>query len=135
MTDINSILDNATQWATESVTKPSILTGQLHNISMMSRGIVVKKMSSEDQLIGVMSRNAYSVDSVEMWTCDIVSHTSFADLEAIIGVVKRIIAEYGQVADEETYLNWDGGSYTHFNNIRFEFRFVILRNKALQVEY
>lgn len=135
MTDINNILDNATQWATESVTKPSILTGQLHDINMMSRGIVVKRISSEDQLIGVMERNAYSINSMEMWTCDFVSHTSYADLEAMIGVVKRIIAEYGQVDGEETYLNWDGGDFMIFNNVRFEFRFVILRNKALQTEF
>jgi hypothetical protein len=135
MTDINSVLDNATQWTTEGVTKPSILTGQLHNINMMGRGIVTTRVSSEDQLIGVMERNAYSVNSIEMWTCDMVSNISYADLENMVGVVKRIIAEYGQVAGEETYLNWDGGEFYIFNNVRFEFHFVILRNKALQTEF
>ncbi len=135
MTDINTILDNATQWATESVTKPSIKTGQIHSLSMMTRGIVVQRVSSEDQLVGIIDRNAYSIDSTEMWICSIVTHTSEDDLDNIVGCVKRIIAEYGQVQGEETYLNWDGGNYNYFNNIRFEFNFVILRMKAMQTEF
>ena len=135
MTDIDYILDNATQWATESVTKPSILTGQLHSIMMMTRGIVVKKINFDDELIGIVDRNAYSVSSHEIWSCVMVSSTSFADLEAMIGVVKRIIAEYTQVVDEETYLNWAGGDYKHWNNTRFQVNFAIVRNKALQTEF
>ena len=135
MTSINSILENATQWVTEGVTEPTIKTGQLHNIAMMSRGIVVQKIKSDDELIGVMERNAYSINSHEVWICQMVSSTSEADLEAIIGCVKRIIAEYSQVAGHETYLNWDGGEYNIINNIRFEFSFVILRQKALQTEF
>ena len=135
MTSINSILENATQWVTESVTEPTIKTGQLHSLAMMSRGIVVKKIKSDDELIGVMERNAYSINSHEVWVCGMVSSTSEADLEAIVGCVKRIIAEYPQVAGHETYLNWDGGEYNIINNIRFEFHFVILRQKALQTEF
>jgi hypothetical protein len=135
MTDIDSILDNATQWATEGITKPAIKTGQLHSLRIMSRGIVVKKLTSDDELIGVVDRHAYSVNSHEIWACGIVSMTSFADLEDMIGVVKRIVAEYTQVADEETYLTWAGGDYKHWNNKRFEFRFAIIRNKALQTEF
>ena len=78
MTDVDSILDSATQWATESVTKPLIKTGQLHNISMMSRGIVVKKVNSDDELVGVVDRHAYSIDSHEVWLCAKVSSTTFA---------------------------------------------------------
>ena len=135
MTDVDTILDNATQWATESVTKPSILTGQLHSINMMSRGIVVKKVTSDDELIGVVDRHAYSIDSSEIWVCAMVSSTSFSDLDDIVGTVKRIIAEYAQVAGEETYLNWAGGDYKHWNNRRFEFRFAIMRMKSLQTEF
>lgn len=134
MTDINSILDNASQWATENVTKPLIKLGQVYSLEMMNRGITTQRVSSEDQLIGTMERNAYSVDSVEMWLCDMVAQTE-DDLDDIVGVIKRIIAEYRQVAGEETYLDWDGGDYRYFNNTRFEFHFVILRNKALQVEF
>lgn len=135
MTDVNSILDNATQWTTEGITKPSILTGQLHSTKMMSRGIVVKKVSSDDELIGVVDRNAYSIASHEIWVCQMVSSTSMSDLEDMIGVVKRIIAEYGQVSGEETYLNWVGGEYKHWNNKRFHFSFAILRYKSLQTEF
>lgn len=135
MTDINTVLEDATQWTTEGVTKPAIKTGQLHSITMMSRGIVVKKVSSDDELIGVVDRNAYSIDSHEVWVCAMVSSTSFADLENIIGCVKRIIAEYGQVADHETYLTWAGGDYKHWNNRRFEFRFAIMRMKSIQTEF
>ena len=135
MTSINSILENATQWVTEGVTEPTIKTGQLHSLTMMSRGIVVKKVKSDDELIGVIDRNAYSINSHEVWTCGMVSSTSEADLEAIVGCVKRIIAEYTQVAGHETYLDWDGGEYNIINNIRFEFHFAILRQKALQTEF
>ncbi len=135
MTDVNTILDNATQWVTESVTKPTIKVGQLHSIRMMNRGIVVKRISSDDELFGVIDRNAYSVESQEAWTCGMVSTTSEDDLDAIIGCVKRILAEYGQVSGEETYLTWQGGEYKYFNNVRFEFYFVILRKKSLQQEF
>lgn len=135
MTDINSILDNATQWTTEGVTKPSIVTGQLWSLSMMSRGIVCYKLTSEDELTGVIDRHTYSVDSYEAWTVGMVSSTSFADLESIIGCVKRICAEYSQVSGHETYLTWMGGTYKHFNNKRFEFKFTILRMKSLQAEF
>jgi len=134
MTDIDDILDNATQWATESVTKPSILTGQLHSTKLMTRGIVVKKVSSNDELIGVIDRNAYSVDSHEVWMCDIVSSTN-ADLVAMVGTVKRIIAEYTQVSGEETYLNWAGGEFSIWNNSRFMFSFAIMRMKSIQTEF
>lgn len=135
MTDINSILDNATQWATEGVTKPTIKVGQTYNISMMSRGIVVKRVTSEDELIGVIDRNAYSIDSHEAWICAMVSSTSEDDLDNIIGVVKRILAEYPQVSGHETYLNWQGGDFKPFNNVRWEFYFNILRMKSLQTEF
>lgn len=135
MTDIDSILDNATQWATESVTKPTIKVGQLHSLNMMSRGIIVKRVSSDDELIGVVDRHAYSIDSQEAWICGIVTHTSEDDLDNIVGCIKRIIAEYGMVDNEETYLNWAGGDYKYFNNIRFEFHFVIVRKKVSQTEF
>jgi len=134
MTDVDDILDNATQWATESVTKPTILTGQLYNTKQMTRGIVVKKVSSDDELTGVIDRNAYSVSSHELWICAMVDPTA-AGLEAMLGTVKRIIAEYKQVPDEETYLNWAGGEYKIWNNKRFEFRFAIIRFKSVQTEF
>jgi len=134
MTDVDDILKNATQWATESVTKPSIFTGQLHSVRQMTRGIVVKKVSSDDELTGVIDRNAYSVSSHEVWICTMVDSTA-ADLKAMLGCVKRIIAEYEQVAGEETYLNWAGGEYKIWNNKRFEFRFAIMRFKSVQTEF
>lgn len=135
MTDVDDILDNATQWTTESVTKPTIKTGQLHSSHLMTRGIVVQKLRSEDELIGVVDRNRYSIRSHDVWSCVAVTHTSEADLDAIIGCMKRIIAEYTPVADNETYLNWSGGEISNFNNIRFEFYFVITRQKAMIAEW
>lgn len=132
MTDVNDILDNATQWATESVTKPTIKTGQLHSIHLMTRGIVVKRVSKDDEIVGVLDRSRYSIDSHEIWICRAVSSTSEADLANIEKVIKRICAEYTQVAGEETYLNWQGGDYKIFNNVRFEFTFAIVRNLAVQ---
>lgn len=135
MTDIDSILDNATQWATESVTKPSIKTGQLHSIHLMSRGIVVQKLRSDDELIGVVDRNRYSVRSHDIWSCAMVSMTSAADLDAMIGCIKRIVAEYTQVVDQEAHLNWEGGEFNIWNNIRFEFYFTIIRKKSMIAEW
>lgn len=134
MTDIDSILDNATQWATESVTKPTIKTGQIHNITMMSRGIVVKRVSSDDELIGVIDRHAYSIDSHEIWVCAMVSSTSENDLDGIVGCVKRIIAEY-VATSTESHLDWQGGDYKYFNNVRFEFFFAIVRKKSMRLEF
>lgn len=135
MTDVDSILDNATQWATEGVTKPTIKTGQVYSIKLMSRGIVLKRVTSEDELIGIVDRNAYSINSHEAWIVAMVSSTSEDDLDNIIGCVKRIIAEYSQVVGHETYLTWQGGDFKYFNNVRFEFHFVILRMKSLQTEF
>ena len=134
MTDVNSILNDASQWTTEGVTKPSIKTGQLHSIGMMSRGIVVKKINRDDDLIGVIDRSAYSIDSHEIWTCNVVSMTSFADLEAILGCIKRILAEYA-LSTTENHLEWQGGDYIHFNNIRFEYYFAIIRKISMIKEW
>jgi hypothetical protein len=48
----------------------------------------------------------------------------------MLGVIKRIVAEYDPVEDHENHLNWNGGEYTIFNNVRFEFNFVIIRMKS-----
>ena len=135
MTDVNTILEEATQWVTESVTEPQIKTGQLHSLSMMSRGIVVMKINSDDELVGVLDRNRYSINSHEIWSCDVVSMTSFADLDAIVGVIKRILAEYTKVESEENHFEWQGGDYVHFNNIRFEFHFAIIKKKSMIAEW
>jgi len=134
MTDVNTILDNATQWATESVTKPTIKTGQLHSLDMMTRGIVVRKIVSDDELVGVVDRNRYSIDSHEIWSCGIVTMTSFADLEAIIQCIKRVLAEY-TFTTTENHLEWQGGDYIHFNNIRFQFQFGIVLKKSMIAEW
>lgn len=134
MTDIDSILDNATQWATEGVTKPNIKTGQIHSIRMMSRGIVVKRVSSDDELVGIIDRHAYSINSHEIWLCAMVSSTSENDLDDIVGCVKRIIAEY-EATTTESHLGWQGGDYKYFNNIRFEFFFTIMRKKSMRLEF
>lgn len=134
MTDVNSVLDSASQWATESVTKPSIKTGQLISLYMMSRGIVVKKINRDDDLIGIIDRSAYSIDSHEIWTCGVVSMTSFADLEAILGCIKRILAEY-TLTSTENHFEWQGGDYFHFNNIRFEYHFAIIRKLSMIKEW
>lgn len=134
MTDVNTILDNATQWATESVTKPTIKTGQLHSLDMMTRGIVVRKIVSDDELVGVVDRNRYSIDSHEIWSCGIVTMTSFADLEAIIQCIKRILAEY-TFTTTENHLEWQGGDYIHFNNIRFQFQFGVVLKKSMIAEW
>ena len=134
MTDVNTILDNATQWATESVTKPTIKTGQLHSLDMMTRGIVVRKIVSDDELVGVVDRNRYSIDSHEIWSCGIVTMTSFADLEAIIQCIKRVLAEY-TFTTTENHLEWQGGDYIHFNNIRFQFQFGVVLKKSMIAEW
>ena len=134
MTDVDSILDNATQWTTESLTKPTIKTGQIYSLHFLSRGIIVRRASSEDELVGVIDRNAYSFESQEAWLCSIVSTTE-DDLDNIIGCVKRILAEYTQVSGHETYMTWQGGDFRTFNIVSFEFHFVILRQKAMQTEY
>ena len=131
MTDIDDILNNATQWTTESVTKPTIVLGQVRAIHSLNRGIVVKKLTREDELIGTIDRRFYSTDSHDGWLC-IIASTTFADLDSIIKVVERICAEYGMVDGEETYLTWRGGDYKQFNNVRFVYTMVIMRKKSLQ---
>ncbi len=134
MTDVDDILNNATQWATESVTKPSILTGQLHSIDIMTRGMVVKRATASDDLTGVVDRNRYSIDSHEIWTCYIVTMTSMTDLDAMIGCIKRICAEYIPTS-EENHLEWQGGDFVHFNNVRFAYYFAIVVKKSAIAEF
>jgi len=129
MTDINTILEDATQWATESVTEPTIKTGQLHSIDLMTRGIVVKKITSDDELVGVIDRNRYSVNSHEIWSVHIATQTSATDMKNIIGCIKRICAEYTFTSDEN-HLEWQGGDYVIHNNKRWEFYFSIVRKKS-----
>jgi len=134
MADINDILNDATQWATESITKPKILTGQLRNIDTMTRGIVVKRLTNNDELVGVIDRNRYSIDSHEIWNCAVASMTSFVDLDNILGVIKRICAEY-TATSAENHLEWQGGDYVHFNNIRFVYYFALIKKKSMIAEW
>lgn len=133
MTDFNDILDNATQWATEGVTKPSIKEGQIYNINQFTRGIVVKAVTNEDEIIGVIDRRFYDPDSHDAWICDVAAPTR-ADLLSIIGVIKRICAEYAPTS-AENILRWESGDYGLFNNTRFTFNFVVLIHKALIAEW
>jgi poly-beta-hydroxyalkanoate depolymerase len=134
MTDVNDILNNALQWTIEGITKPSIKTGQIQSIKTMNRGIVVKIVNSDDELIGVIDRHAYSIDSHEIWICAMVSSTSQNDLTNIIGCVKRICAEH-EANTAESHLEWQGGDYKIFNNKRFEFFFAIMRKKSMRLEF
>lgn len=133
MTDFNDILDNATQWATEGVTKPAIVVGQLISIRQYTRGIIVRLVSNEDEIIGVIDRRFYDPDSHDAWTCVLVAPT-LADMRAIMGVIKRISAEYSPTATENI-LRWESGDYDIFNNTRFTFDFVVLIHKALIAEW
>ena len=134
MTDVDDVLNNATQWATEGITKPLIKTGQLHSINIMRRGIVVKEINFDDDLVGVFDRNRYSIDSHDIWSCAVVSSISFADLKNILGVIKRILAEYTPTATEN-HFEWQGGDYKHFNNVRFECYFAIIKKKSMIIEF
>jgi len=134
MTDVDDILNNATQWTTEGVTKPTIKTGQLRGIDTMTRGIVVKRLHDDDELIGVLDRNRYSVDSHEVWRCAIVTMTSMDDLDNIRNCVKRICAEY-TFTDDENHLEWQGGDFVHFNNVRFAYYFAIIKKKSMVAEF
>ena len=135
MTDVITILEAATQWVTESVTEPTIKSGQLHSLSMMSRGMIVDLISDDGDLVGVVDRNRYSVDSHEIWTCSMVSSTSLADLQAMLGCLRRILAEYTRVEDHENHFEWQGGEYNRFNNSRHEFHFAIVKKKSMVEEW
>lgn len=101
---------------------------------MMTRGIIIRKVTSDDELVGVVDRNRYSINSHEIWSCGIVTMTSFADLDAIIQCIKRILAEY-TFTPSENHLEWQGGDYIHFNNIRFQFFFGIVLKKSMIAEW
>jgi len=133
MTDLDSILDNATQWATEGVTKPTITTEQLLSIYQFTRGIVVRLLDDSDELMGVIDRRYYSPDSHDAWACKIVSST-LSDLRDIKNVIKRICAEYAPTSTENI-MEWQPATYKIFNNVRFEYTFVILIRRAVLAGY
>lgn len=133
MTDLNDILDDATQWATEGITKPTITTEQLLSISQFNRGIVVRLLSDTDELMGVIDRRYFTPESHDAWSCKIAS-TSLSDLKDIKNTIKRIIAEYDPTS-EENILEWQSATYGIFNNVRFTYTLVIILRKAVIAGY
>lgn len=135
MTSVITVLESATQWVTESVTEPQVKSAQVMSLHQMSRGILVGIVTTDDELVGVIDRNLYSVDSHTIWMCSVVSSTSLADLEAILGCIKRILAQYERVEDEENHFEWQSGEYNRFNNVRHEYHFAIIQKKSAIAEW
>jgi len=135
MTNVKTILEAATQWVTEGVTEPTVKTGQLHSLHLMNRGIMLSIITADDDLVGVLDRNRYSINSHEIWTCSVVSNTSLTDLQNIVTTIKRILAEYSRVEDHENHFEWQSGDYSRWNNSRHEFHFAIIKKKSMIAEW
>lgn len=135
MTNLKTVLEGASQWATESLTEPQVKSQQLHSLHLMTRGIMIGLLNDDDALVGVVDRNLYSIHSHEIWTCSVVSSTSLTDLRAIVGCIKRILAEYTRVEDHENHFEWQGGEYSRFNNVRHEYHFAVVKKKSAIAEW
>ena len=127
MTDINTIISD--NFDTDICTKPDIIDDSKMSRRGFQRVISTRIASSIDEIEGIMRRQFFQKDSYDGYICWIISTTE-ADARNIIKATKKICATFVPIPGQENILQWEGGEWTPFNNVRFIFRFVILKRKS-----
>jgi len=127
MTDITDIITD--NWDSGIVTIPTVINGLINNRRLYQRVIATELISTLDALEGITGRQFFSPDSHDAHEC-FVEAASEDDARNIIKGIKKVCATYTPVAGQENILQWSGGEWTVFNDVRFMFKFVLIIRKA-----
>jgi len=131
MTDINTILDD--NWDTDICAKPSFIKFYSDNYRAYKRVIATSVSNIDDEVIGLMDRLHFSVDSHDGYTC-LIATTTKADMLNILKAMKKSCIKYDPTS-AESMIKWEGGSTRIFNAVLFEIRLIIIINKAGVLAY
>lgn len=127
MTDINTILD--TDWDTDICTKPDIIDDAKVCRRFYYRVVSTRIVTTDDEIEGIFDRTYYTPESYDGYICWIID-SSEAKVRLMIAAIKKICARYTPVTGEENILEWKGGEWHVWNQIRYEHKFVLLKKKS-----
>ena len=126
MTDINDIID--ANFDEGICTKPDIIDDSKACRRGFTRVISTRRTTTIDDIEGIAQRRFFNPDAYDAWITWVISNTE-ADAENIIKAIKKICSTYTPTS-EENILEWQGGDWKPFNNIRYQFKFVLLKRKS-----
>lgn len=126
MTDINDIISD--NFDTGICTKPDIIDDSKACRRGYIRVISTRRAHTVDALEGIVARKYYDSESYDSWITWVISNTE-ADAENILKAIKKVCATYTGGTDENI-LEWEGGEWKPFNNVRYEVKFVLLKRKS-----
>jgi hypothetical protein len=127
MTELEDIIDAGFDGTI--CTEPPIHRGEVRNITSCTRAIIVELNNSDDMVMGIMDQAHYNPDSYDGWICKLCTETSYADALNIIKAIKKVCSTYAATS-AENILQWEGGTWKIFNEMRWEFTFVIMVYRA-----
>ena len=133
MTDINDIIND--NWDTGICTKPDIIDDTKACRRGFERVVSTKRTTTVDDIEGIVKRQFFNPDAYDAWITWIISQKSSnvsdpeTDVENMIKAIKKLCATFTPTS-EENILQWEGGDWKPFNNVRYEFKFVLLRRKS-----
>ncbi len=127
MTNINDIITD--NWDSDIVTIPTVINGLKGNRRLHGRVISTELNTTLDAIEGVTGRRYFNPDSHDAYVTFVETSTE-ADARLIIKTIKKICATYKPVSGQENILQWSGGEWDPFNDVRFMFRFVLIIRKS-----
>lgn len=127
MTDITDIITD--NWDATIVTAPDIIKDDLLNRRLYGEVVATRISTTIDEIEGIISRTHFNPDSHDAHICWIESATE-ANAKLYIKAIKKVCATYAPVTGQENILQWNGGEWTVFNNVRFMFKFVLIIRKS-----
>ncbi|KKN42535.1 hypothetical protein LCGC14_0712210 [marine sediment metagenome] len=127
MTDIIDIITD--NWDTDIIALPSIINGLILNRRFYGRVISTELIDILDETEGVTGRRFFDSESHDGYDT-FIEAGSESDAKLIIKALKKICSTYTPVAGEENILQWVGGSWGNFNDVRIKFKFILIIRKS-----
>lgn len=128
---LNTILNS--DWNAGICAKPSFLDDEISNRRGYSRVISSRKIQRIDELKGLMDRQHLSPeshDAFRVWVID----TTQAGVDALFKGIEEVAATYAGSASEKI-IEWEGGDLRIFNQVRYEYEFIVFLKKSGIVGY
>ena len=133
MTDINDIIND--NWDINICAKPDIIDDTKTSRRGYGRVVSTRRTTTIDDIEGIVERRFFNPDSYDAWITWIISSKNSVvsdpedDVENMIKAIKKICSTFTPTGDENI-LEWEGGDWKPFNNVRYQFKFVLLKRKG-----
>lgn len=127
MTDISDIITD--NWDAGIVAVPSVINGLILNRRFYQRVISTELINILDETKGVTGRQFFDPESHDGYDC-FIEAASASDARLIIKGIKKVCSTYTPVAGQENILQWAGGDWANFNDVRIKFRMLLIIRKS-----